>query len=51
MERPREGRGGSMEISKLKRKMRIGEGDFFLSIYYTPGTIKDDLCASSYDIQ
>lgn len=40
-----------MEVSKLKRKMRIGEGDFFLSIYYTPGTIKDDLCASSYDIQ
>lgn len=50
MERPREERGGSMEVSKLIRKMRIGEGDF-LSIYYTPGTIKNDLCASSYNIQ
>lgn len=50
MERPREVRGGSMEVSKLIRKMRIGEGDF-LSIYYTPGTIKNDLCASSYNIQ
>lgn len=35
MERPREGRGGSMEVSKLKRKMRIGEGEFFEYLLHT----------------
>lgn len=50
MERPREVRGGSTEASKLRRKRRTGEGDF-LSIYYTLATMRDALCASSYDMQ